>query len=86
MIIPPVTDFCLSGTVVVMNDFRCARELNMTSDFMFLDGIVWGTMNQRRTAQHAVCVLEPRASCKHYSLPRRGRTLFPSRTTHNKRS
>jgi len=84
MIITPVTDFCLSGTLVVMNNFRCASELNVTCDLMFLDCIVWGAVNQRRIAQYAALILEPRASCKHYSSPCRGRTSFPSRTTHER--
>jgi len=81
MIVTPVTDFRLSGTFVVMNNFGCARELNMTCDLMFLDCIVWGAVNQRRIAQQAALILEPRASCKHYSSPCLARTLFPSRTT-----
>jgi len=64
MIITPVTDFCLSGTLVVMNNIRCARELNMTCNSMFLDCIVWGTVNQRRIAQQAILILVLRNTCQ----------------------
>ena len=64
MIITLVTDFRRSGTLVVTNNFRCARELNVTCDLMFLDCVVWGTANKRRIAQQAALILEPRNTCQ----------------------